>query len=66
MTRYIVRQMAEVWYETTVEATDPNQAIRLAMSPNSNLDWEQMLEATEFTDNWEVEDENGEDVTPRG
>ena len=56
MTQYTVRQMAEIWYETTVEASSPEEAKAIAAVGSSNLEWEQLLDSTEFTDNWEVEE----------
>lgn len=56
MTTYTVRQMAEIWYETTVEANSPKEAIAIASTGDSNLDWWQIPDSTEFTDNWEVEE----------
>lgn len=56
MTTYTVRQMAEIWYETTVEANSPKEAIAIASTGDSNLEWEQLLDSTLFTDNWEVEE----------
>lgn len=56
MTQYTVRQMAEIWYETTVEANSPDEAIAIASTGGVDLDWEQLLDSTLFTDNWEVEE----------
>lgn len=56
MATYTVRQMAEIWYETTVEADSPDKAIEIASTGDSNLDWWQIPDSTEFTDNWEVEE----------
>jgi hypothetical protein len=47
--------MAEIWYETTVEADTPDEAIAIASRGNVDLEWEQLLDSTLFTDNWEVE-----------
>jgi hypothetical protein len=55
MAEYTVRQMAEIWYETTVEATTPEEAIAIAAKGEVELDWWQIPDSTEFTDNFEVE-----------
>ena len=55
MAEYTVRQMAEIWYETTVEANSPAEAIDIAAKNTVDLDWEQLLDSTEFTDKFEVE-----------
>jgi hypothetical protein len=48
--------MAEIWYETEVEANSPAEAKEIAAKNTVDLEWEQLLESTEFTDNWEVEE----------
>ena len=55
MATFTVRQMAEIWYETEVEADTPAEAIAIAAKGEQDLEWEQLLDSTEFTDKFEVE-----------
>ena len=56
MAEYTVRQMAEIWYETTVEADSPDKAIEIASTGDSQLEWWQIPDSTLFHDTWEVEE----------
>jgi len=47
MATYKVQQMAEIWYETEVEADSPDEAIDKAQESG---DWEQLYDTTEFQD----------------
>jgi hypothetical protein len=60
---YRVQQKATIWYETTVQADSPEQAIDKIRDPETNLDlgWEQVLDTTEFQDEFWWQDENEEE-----
>ena len=55
MATFTVRQMAEIWYETEVEADTPAEAISIAAKGEQDLEWWQIPDSTEFTDKFEVE-----------
>ena len=59
---YRIQQKATIWYETSVEANSPEEAVEITQDPerNGDLDWWQVLESTEFLDKfwWSDEDEN--------
>ena len=57
---YRVQQKATIWYETTIQADTPEQAIDKIRDPETNLDlgWEQVLDTTEFQDEFWWQDEN--------
>ena len=57
--RYTVQQEATVWYETTVEADNYDDAVAKAETSDA---WEVLLETVEMNDEYYVEDENGEEV----
>lgn len=56
MTRYIVQQRAEIWYEVEVEATSPEDAKQKAWENDVIDGWEQLLETVEFQDEFYVEE----------
>jgi hypothetical protein len=58
MATYKVQQMAEIWYQTEVEADSVEEAIDKAQESG---DWEQLLDTTEFTDNFYTLNEDEED-----
>jgi len=58
MTTYKVQQMAEIWYETEVEADSVDEAIDKAQASG---DWEQLLDTTEFQDKFYTLNEDEED-----
>jgi len=62
---YRVQQKATIWYETTIQADSPEQAIEIAREPESNLDldWWQVLDTTEFQDEFWWQDENENEGT---
>jgi hypothetical protein len=49
-----VWQKAEVWYVASVEATTEQEAIKIASTPNSNVEWELDLETAVMLDEVEV------------
>ena len=57
---YRVQQKATIWYETTIQADTPEQAIEIARQPESNLDldWWLVLDTTEFQDEFWWQDQN--------
>jgi len=62
---YRVQQKATIWYETTIQADTPEQAIDKIRDPESNqdLDWWQVLDTTEFQDEFWWQDENEDEGT---
>jgi len=62
---YRVQQKATIWYETTIQADSPEQAIEIAREPESNLDldWWQVLDTTEFQDEFWWQDQNENEGT---
>lgn len=56
MTRYIVQQRAEIWYEVEVEATSPEDAKQKAWENDVIDGWEQLLDTVEFQDEFYVEE----------
>jgi len=60
---YRVQQKATIWYETSIEADTPEQAVEKARNPetNTDLDWWQVLDTTEFQDEFWWQDENDEE-----
>jgi len=62
---YRVQQKATIWYETTIQADTPEQAIEIAREPESNLDldWWQVLDTTEFQDEFWWQDQNENEGT---
>ena len=59
---YRIQQKATIWYETSVEANSPEEAVEITQDPerNQNLDWWQVDDSTSFLDTfwWSDEDEN--------
>lgn len=49
-----VWQKAEVWYVASVEATTEQEAIKIASTPNSDVEWELDLETAVMLDEVEV------------
>lgn len=47
---YRVQQKAIVWYETTVEADSPEQAVELIQEGSIDLDWESQIDYVDFQD----------------
>jgi hypothetical protein len=62
---YRVQQKATIWYETIIQADTPEQAIDKIRDPETNLDlgWEQVLDTTEFQDEFWWQDENEDEGT---
>jgi hypothetical protein len=60
---YRVQQKATIWYETTVQADTPEQAIEKAREPETDLDWWQVLDTTEFQNEFWWQDENEDEGT---
>jgi len=62
---YRVQQKATIWYETTIQADSPEQAIEIARDPKTNidLDWWQVLDTTEFQDEFWWQDQNKDEGT---
>jgi hypothetical protein len=65
MPEFRIQQKAIVWYETTIEADTPEQAIeQIRTGNNLELDWESQIDAVEFLETywWENQDteEQGE------
>jgi hypothetical protein len=57
MAKYKVQQRAEIWYETFVEATSPEEAQQKAWE-NDVLDgWEQLPETVVFQDEFWTEEQ---------
>jgi hypothetical protein len=54
---YRVQQKATIWYETTVQADSPEQAIEKVQNGNTD-DWEQVLDTTTMLDTFWWQDEN--------
>lgn len=50
-----IQQKATIWYETTVEAETPEQAIEIAQNDTGDLDWWQALDSVEFQDEYWTE-----------
>lgn len=55
---YRIQQKATIWYETTVEADSPEQAIEKVQKGETD-DWEQVLDTTVMLDEFWWQDENG-------
>jgi len=62
---YRVQQKATIWYETTIQADSPEQAIDKIRDPETNLDldWWQVLDTTEFQDEFWWQDQNENEGT---
>lgn len=58
MATYKVQQMAEIWYQTEVEANSVEEAIDKAQESG---DWEQLWDTTEFCDKFYTLNEDEED-----
>jgi hypothetical protein len=54
---YRIQQKATIWYETTVQADSPEQAIEKVQNGETD-DWEQVLDTTEMLDTFWWQDEN--------
>jgi hypothetical protein len=60
---YRIQQKATIWYETRVEADTPEQAIDKIRDPETtnDFDWWQVLDTTDFQDEFWWQDENEEE-----
>ena len=54
---YRIQQKATIWYETTVEADSPEQAVEKVRQGETD-DWEQVLDTTVMLDEFWWQDEN--------
>jgi hypothetical protein len=62
---YRIQQKATIWYETRVEADSPEEAVAKINNPDTttDFDWWQVLDTTEFQDEFWWQDENEEEGT---
>jgi len=61
MATYKVQQMAEIWYQTEVEADSVEEAIRKTWENDVIDGWEQLPDTTEFHDKFYTLNEDDED-----
>jgi hypothetical protein len=61
---YRVQQKATIWYETRVIADSPEEAIQVIQDgADPTIEWDQVLDTTEFQDEFWWQDENEEEGT---
>jgi hypothetical protein len=61
---YRVQQKATIWYETTVIADSPEEAIQVIQDgADPTIEWDQVLDTTEFQDEFWWQDENEDEGT---
>jgi len=58
---YRIQQKATIWYETSVEADSPEDAVKKVQEGSIDLDWWQVDDSTDFQDEFWWEDEDGEE-----
>lgn len=61
---YRVQQKATIWYETRVIADSPEEAIQVIQDgADPTIEWDQVLDTTEFQDEFWWQDENEDEGT---
>lgn len=62
MPEFRIQQKAIVWYETTIEADTPEQAVQLILNGNNlELDWESQIDAVDFQNYFWYENQETEE-----
>ena len=58
---YRIQQKATIWYETSVKADSPEDAVKKVQEGSIDLDWWQVNDSTDFQEEFWWEDEDGEE-----
>lgn len=62
--KYRVQQKATIWYETWITADSPEEAVQVIQDgADPTIEWEQVLDTTEFQDEFWWQDENEDEGT---